>query len=110
MSSDVIGGIGLQKQFGIELLWPSTTNDYIYNIEAKFGRKIIQLERFQRAEKSLKVNNPRLLDIFKKNQNVFIADKWDIGCTPLVKHKIETKGGPINVRPFILLAKSFDAN
>jgi len=35
-----------------------------------------------------------------------IADKWDIGCTPLVKHKIEIKGGPINVRPYRLAVNS----
>jgi len=45
MSPDVIVGIGLQKQFGIELHWPSTTNEiernsHICNIETKFGRKI----------------------------------------------------------------------
>ena len=29
-----------------------------------------------------------------------MADKWDIGCTPLIKHKIQTRGGPINVKPY----------
>ena len=31
-----------------------------------------------------------------------MADKWDIGCTSLVKHKIETRGKPINVKPYKL--------
>ena len=105
MSPEVIGGIGLQQQFGIELNWSTEagTNerqDHICNIEAKFGRTINDLERFQRAEKALKLDNPILIDIVKRNQNVFMADKWDIGCTTLVKHRIETRGKPINVRPF----------
>jgi len=58
------------------------------------------LERFQRAKKDLKLDNPILINIVKKNQNVFMADKWDIGCTTLVKHRIETRGKSINVRPF----------
>ena len=28
-----------------------------------------------------------------------MADKWDIGCTELIKHRIETKGGSIRMKP-----------
>ena len=105
MTPEVIGGIGLHKLFGIELQWPSTTNgikssNHLCNIEAKFGRETTGLERFQRAKDALKVSDPLLIEIVRKNQNVFMADKWDIGCTTLVKHRIETKGGPINVKPY----------
>ena len=48
MSPDVIGGIGLQQQFGIELNWSTEAGnnerqDHICNIEAKFGRTINDL-------------------------------------------------------------------
>ena len=30
-----------------------------------------------KREKALKLNNLILIDIFRRNQNVFMADKWD---------------------------------
>jgi hypothetical protein len=105
MTPDVIGGIELQEQFGIKLQWPVLMNktgrqDHIGSIEAKFGRKIAGQERYQKATEMLKIRDPVLLDIIKRNANVFMADKWDIGCTTLVKHRIETRGKPINVKPW----------
>ena len=44
-------------------------------------RIITASERFENAKKMLDRDNPILLDIIKRNQNVFMADKWDIGCT-----------------------------
>ena len=29
-----------------------------------------------------------------------MANKWDIGCIQLVKHGIETRGKPINIKPW----------
>ena len=29
-----------------------------------------------------------------------MGDKWHIGYTALMKHKIETPGKPINIKPF----------
>ena len=51
MTLEVIGGIGLQKLFEIELHWPTTTDkikddNYICNIDAKFGREATEEERF----------------------------------------------------------------
>lgn len=104
MTPEIIGGIELLKQFGIQLQWPvkeveKPRQDHICNIEAKFGKTISDLERFNKAKDTLKVDDPILLEIIKKNQNVFMANKWDVGCTTLLKHKIETRGSPINIKP-----------
>ena len=104
MTPEVIGGIKLLKQFGVHLQWPviqekDIRQDHICNIEAQFGKPITSAERFQKTKETLKINDPLLVDIIKKNENVFMANKWDIGCTQLVKHRIETRGKPINIKP-----------
>ena len=102
---DIIGGIELQKQFGMELQWleerRKQKREFISNIEARFGRKIDSKERFLRAATVLKVKEfPRLEAIIKEKADVFMTDNWDIGCTHLTKHKIMTRGEPINIKPW----------
>jgi len=104
VTPDVIGGIEMQKQFGIELQWideesKTEMHDHICNITAQFGRKISSEERFQKAKEAMKINDQTLKDVISRNRDVFMADKWDIGCTTLMKHTIETQGSPINVKP-----------
>lgn len=101
---DIIGGIELQNQFGIELTWIEETRGraeyFICEIEANYGRKITDDERLRSAMETLKLNkNNRLIEIAQKHKNVFMADKWDIGCTGLIEHRIKTNGGPINIKP-----------
>ena len=72
MTPEVIGYIGLQKLFGKELHWPTTTDNirddnHICNIEANFGREPPGEERYQKAKEALKVSNQILLEIGKKN-------------------------------------------
>ena len=109
MVPSLIGGIEFQNKFGFALQCIATNeldesedenSDYVCNIEARFGRIITGNERLKRAERALGNADPVINEIIKKYQNVFMADKWDIGCTPLVKHKIQTRGGPINVKPY----------
>ena len=105
ITPDVIGGIVLQKQFGIELQWcekeaKRQVPTHVCNIEAKYGRKIDRDERYRRAITVLKLEgNERLKEIVKRHQNAFMADKWDIGCTSWLKHQIKTKSKPINEKP-----------
>ena len=103
---DIIGGIELQMAFGIELHWKKKENDVneqfyqVCNLEAKFGRKVTNEERFKRAMEIMKITEkPKIVNIDKKHQGVFMADKWDIGCTTMIKHRIDTKGPPINLKP-----------
>ena len=95
MTPEVIGGIDLQRQFGIQLGWTISeekeeNQDQICNIEARFGQTISDTERAKTAEKIMKITNEKLLKIIERNKNVFMANDWDIGCTTLVKHTIET--------------------
>ena len=106
LTPDVIGGIEMQKEFKINLVWTEKVegfdedlDEHICNIVAQFGQKISGEERFQRAKKTLKTNNPKIIDLIRKYQDVFMANKWDIGCTTLLKHSIKTRGDPINVKP-----------
>ena len=69
------------------------------NIEVQFGKEITIAKKFQKTKETLKINDPVLVDILKKNDNVFMANKWDIGFTHLIKHRIETRGKPINIKP-----------
>jgi len=104
---DLIGGIEFQDIFGYELRKKCLlTNQeqrekFVCNIEAKFGRQIQAGERLRHAMEILEIgNDQRLTTIIRDNEDVFMADKWDIGCTHLMKHRIITKGGPINIKPY----------
>lgn len=102
MSPDIIGGIEMQKQFGFSLRRDEEIEEpQICNIEARFGRKINKMERLERARKNLLLQKDEELErIIIRNEDAFMADNWDIGCTKLITHKIETKGGPINTKPW----------
>ena len=106
INTDVLGGIEMQRQFGIELTWvetssPASRTFEINSIEAKFGSNTTDEERFARAILTLKIQqNGILRDLIWKNRSVFMAHKWDIGCTPLIKHVIQTSGRPINCKPY----------
>lgn len=102
ITPDLIGGIDFQEQFGFALKQeePDESQSYICNIEANFGKTVKEMERFEKVREYLGTpGDPNLLKICWKNKNAFMANKWDIGCTHLVKHKILTQGSPINVRP-----------
>ena len=94
MVPSLIGGIEFQNRFGLALQWKTDEEsdmslDFVCNIEAKFGRKISGKERLQRAERAMGNTDPVIRTIIRRNENVFMADKWDIGCTPLIKHKMQ---------------------
>jgi hypothetical protein len=41
-------------------------------------------------------NDKALEEIIHQYQGIFMANDWDIGCTNLLRHRIETTGGPLN--------------
>ena len=103
MSPDVIGGIQLQEQFGFRLvkMAEEPMPNYLFNIEANFGRKTTDEERLHRAITVLRPEEEDgLLEVIEQNKGSFMADNWDIGCTTLVRHQIKTNGGPINTKPW----------
>jgi len=99
----IIAGIDMQIQFGIQLRWETQDREhaeYVFEIDPRFGRDISEEERMQNAIKILKIKKEdKLYGIVERNKNVFMTDKWDIGCTELIKQRIETKGGPIRMKP-----------
>ena len=104
MSPEIIGGIGLQKQFGIRLEWINEeikegNSEQICDIEARFGQTITDEQRIQVAKDKIEVTDENIRKIIERNPGVFMANDWDIGRTNLVKHTIETTGTPINIRP-----------
>ena len=102
---DMIGGMPLMKEFGIELQWKEnkqqdTSKINICEIEAKFGKGITDEERGKEALKMIDTRKDKALEeIIHQYQGIFMANDWDIGCTNLLRHRIETTGGPINIKP-----------
>ena len=75
-------------------------NNYICNIDAKFGKQVTELERFDKAIKHFNIDSKSgSYKVMQKHKNVFMAHQWDIGCTNIMKHRILTNGGPINIKP-----------
>lgn len=104
ISPAVIAGIDMQRQLGLELQWIDITLDkpeeFICDIEAKFGQRITNEDRMEKIRMTIDLEKfPRLMDIISRHRGVFMANKWDIGCTKLITHKIVTNGGPINMKP-----------
>ena len=100
----VIGGIELQKQFGIRLKWEKERNEaegeeYMCKIEARYGQQTTDEDRLKRAEECIEITDKVIKEIIRRNKGVFMADKWDIGCTKLIKHEIVTKGAAIKMKP-----------
>ena len=104
MSPDLVGGIDMQRQFGYCLMKEIKDDDdeqWICNIDARFGRIIDDAEREQRSLKILMTKRDEKLEkVIKQHRGVFMADNWDVGCTMLAEHKILTKGEPINTKPW----------
>ena len=85
ITPELIGGIELQRQFGIKLVWADEPHlreiDGINTLKAKFGRNTTPEDRFKRAQQTLNMDaSGPLTTIVQKYKNVFMADKWDIGA------------------------------
>ena len=110
VSPSIIGGINLLRRFDIKLVKVIENkseiatalfdNIEICNIEAKFGKKTSDELRFKRTIElvGLRCGN-KLYEVIKRNAEVFMIDKWDIGKTNLLKHEIKTVEGPIHLNP-----------
>ena len=110
VSPSMIGGIDLLKKFDIKLVKINNIVGTIYDkykhdrelcsIEAGFGKSIDDNVRFKRVIDILGIKNEnKLYNIIKRNISVFMADKWDVGKTNLLKHEIKTIGEPIRLNP-----------
>ena len=103
LSPKVIAGIDFLNSFKIKLVkqeYKIMDDNVLCNIEANFGNKITNEDRINKALKCLDVDkNTKLGRLVVKFPNIFMANKWDIGCTKLAKHQIKTVGKPIALNP-----------
>jgi transposase InsO family protein len=113
VSPKVIAGISLLSVFGIQLRMKETVkhmNETIFkrqelmesmcSLEANFGGKVDDELRFKNTVELLGVTrNSEIYDILAKNKGVFMANKWDIGKTNILKHTILTSEEPILIKP-----------
>jgi RNase H-like domain found in reverse transcriptase/Reverse transcriptase (RNA-dependent DNA polymerase)/Integrase core domain/Integrase zinc binding domain len=97
---EVIIGVDILGKIGIRLVFCGNqmTTGRICNLEGKLSHSID--EEFRKklllSRKIVPERHP-LLKIILKHGNIFMANKWDIGKTEILKHRILTGGNPINV-------------
>ena len=107
---NIIAGIEFLNKFGIRLKKEGLNDISEYDetikygtlcsIEARFGEKVTDNSRFTKAVETLKLDKESdLYNIISKNRSIFMANKWDIGRTDLIRHSIDTTDGPVLVKP-----------
>ena len=91
---EFIGGINVMTSFGIKLI-------DVNNIDAVLvNQSYTDLARVQKAlECAGKEQNEEIIQMIKKFGCIFMASKFDLGFTKLVRHEMITKGGPIMQPP-----------
>ena len=76
----MIGGVLLQKRFGIELQWIGFNRieipHHVYELEAKFAGKVTDQQRLKHAMECFKFqNNSILKEIVSEYKNIFLANE-----------------------------------
>jgi hypothetical protein len=114
LSPKIIAGVSLLGVFGIQLKMRNyrqgtdeerckiaREEEELCTIEAKFGGEVTDEERIQ---VTLKLHNiertSELYEVMWENKGVFMANKWDIGKTNILKHTILTGEQPVLVKPY----------
>ena len=88
-------GVDILKQFGMELKKVMILNSKIINLE-----DTTREEKHQEIMKYLKIQrNSKLEKIVEENNEIFMLSKFDIGCTEILEHQINTTGKPIMQNP-----------
>ena len=110
LSPRIIGGIIFLNKFGIKLnkidfcenikSYQGENCNEICSIDAKFGLTVTDESRFKKTLEVFQLNKEsELYKIIERNKGIFMAHKWDIGKTDLIKHSIVTTEGPILMKP-----------
>ena len=94
ISPGFIGGIDMMRMCGIGLTEVNTIDTS--DVELKFNNR----DRITAALRSLidKSNLPLTL-LVKEYGSIFMASKFDLGHTTVIKHEIRTTGPPISANP-----------
>ena len=89
-----IGGVDTMKEFGVKLI-------QVNNIEASLINKIhTNEERANKALLCLKGRKGMAIEkLIKEYGEIFMASKFDLGFTQLVRHEMRISGGPIMQQP-----------
>jgi transposase InsO family protein len=97
LDPEMIAGVDLLDKFGIKLTKEVTNNNQVFMIRESPSSE----ERLKRIKKlySNKMDD-QLMSLITEFNSIFMADKWDIGKTILTKHKIDTHGEPVLVKPY----------
>ena len=112
LSPKIIAGIEMLTKFGIKLSKKNEKQVYVSDqlekinfaelcsLNPKYGNVITDDMRFNKTIETLKLEkNNNLYKVIERNKSAFMANKWDIGKTSLLKHTIETVEGPILLKP-----------
>ena len=91
---EFIGGVDTMEKFGIELR-------EVHNIEATLINKVhTNEERTNRGLLALKgQQNETTEGLIREYGEIFMASKFDLGFTELVRHEIKISGSPIMQQP-----------
>ena len=97
LDPEMIAGIDFLDKFRIKLKRePSNTNELLVIRDNPSDED--RLRRIKELFEN-KIDN-QLMELLTEFKSIFMADKWDIGRTSLTKHKIETHGEPVLVKPY----------
>jgi len=97
LEPEMIAGIDFLNKFNIKLKKETGYNEGVLVIRDT----LTDGDRLKRIREIYadKIDEP-LMKLLIEYKTIFMADKWDIGKTTLTKHKIETQGEPILVKPY----------
>ena len=92
--TEFIGGIDTMKEFGVKLV-------KINNIETSLINKIYtDEERINKALVAMAGENSKDIEgMIREYDGIFMASKFDLGFTNLVRHEMRITGGPIMQHP-----------
>ena len=99
LNPEMIAGVDFLDKFGIKLKKETIDSSDIWMIRDSPTDD----DRLKRIKEifNTKVDN-QLMRLLTEYKSIFMADKWDVGKTSLTKHKIETLGEPVLVKPYRL--------
>ena len=94
----VIIGIDILNELKIKLM--EITSNNILSLQDKFGRNtLLDLKKSQLIEKFNLKKLTFLNGIILDYVDIFMSNKWDIGRTDILKHRILTNCDPIIIEP-----------
>ena len=92
---EVVIGIDVLDILKIRLVEIDDMMNNVLSLEAKFHKNISNMENLKNIDIS---KNHILFPIISKYKHIFMRNKWDIGRTEIIKHRILTECPPILIK------------